>query len=89
MKKMVLVCMLIIPVCSCVHAKWDTDTLEVTSIGANKEINGLTISQEADGSFGIGLEKSTVEGQESMIAIMQAIYEAGLRAGAVGIVPQQ
>ena len=87
MKKMLMTILLIVLMSGCFTASWDEATLKVDALGVNKELEGLKISQLADGSFSIEIEKSSVQGQESMVAIMQAIYDAGVKAGRAGVSP--
>jgi hypothetical protein len=83
MRKILLISLLIF-LSGCFSAKWDETELKVDALGVNKELEGLKISQDADGSFSIEIEKSTVEGQDSFQALLSAVYEAGMKAGTTG-----
>ena len=96
MKKLIAICLMIM-VSGCFKASWDDEKLLVESLAVDKHLEGLKISQDAEGGFVVEIKKSSIEGQDSAIAIAEIVktalegaikfYTLGQAAGAAGAVP--
>jgi len=85
---MITICLIAAVILSgCVSAEWDQDTLRWTRIGGKESMEGVTITQTDEGGFSIEIGKAGGDASESLKAVMEAIYKAGLQAGAAGVTP--